>query len=1005
MKLSTLFAVLGLAFVAMPAQTQGARSDYERAGALRQRVVEKVFRAAVTPNWIGESDRFWYRNDLPEGRRAFLLVDPAEPSKRPAFDHARLAAALSKALGKPVEAERLPVDRIAFVADRPVLRVQTADRAYECDLQTYELHPGSPLPPAPNAFRNGARRGGGQNPGRPPQADGSLSPDGKWRVTLRTDNAFLVDAQTGQETPLTQDGRPEDAYEGRPYWSPDSQRLVVFKTVPAQEHKVYAVESSPKDQLQPKLHSFDYLKPGDRIAHPRPHLFDVAAKRDIPIVDTLFPNPWEITDVHWEPDSKRFTFLYNQRGHQAMRLIAVDAETGEAKTLIDEQARTFIDWTNKVYLHRLDSTHEAVWMSERDGWNHLYLYDTATGQVKNQITKGEWVVRGVDRVDDAGRRIWFRAGGIVAGQDPYYVHYVRVNFDGTGLTLLTEGDGTHTTAFSPDNKYLVDTYSRVDLPPVTALRRSEDGGKVLDLEQADASALLATGWRYPERFVARGRDGKTDIYGVIVRPTNFDPARRYPVLESIYAGPQGAFVPKAFFAASGLQSMAELGFIVVQIDGMGTNYRSRAFHDVCWKHLADAGFPDRILWIKAAAAKYPYMDLTRMGIYGTSAGGQNALGGLLLHGDFYRAGVADSGCHDNRMDKIWWNEQWMGWPVGPEYDTNSNVTLAANLKGKLLLMVGEMDTNVDPASTLQVANVLIKANKDFELLVMPGAGHGVAGTPYGRRRLQDFFVRNLLGVEPPDRNTEQRAAQAPSRQPVGTGAAQIRRIDPPEQGFYAKELDYEGIPIKASEVVADQALFVARDRIARMLKNLPDARYNLKTAGAELHIIGKDQVTSDLPEHRHLKGKPFDGNLTVDQRTRGLGGRLTSCGEENLLQLPGDRYAGRDICTHEFAHCIQSRGLSADVRQKIREQYHRSLDKGLWKGAYAATNEGEFFAELTMWYFGTHGDLKMTGPKPANGPEGLKQYDPEAYALLDDLYSGRIPVTRVKGPAYPQPPS
>ena len=559
---------------------------------------------------------------------------------------------------------------------------------------------------------------------------------------------MLQETQSKQEIPLTQDGWAADRYEGEARWSPDSSHFVLMRTVPAQDHKVYLVESSPKDQEQPKLYTLQYLKPGDQLEHTRPQLFDVATKQHVPIKEDLFSNPFESGDIQWEPDSKRFTFLYNQRGHQVMRLIGVDAQTGEAKPVIDEQAKTFIDWTNKVYLHRLDNTHEAIWMSERDGWNHLYLYDTTTGTVKNQITKGAWVVRGVERVDEAKRQIWFRASGIYPQQDPYYIHYARINFDGSGLTLLTDGDGTHTLAYAPDGQTYLDAYSRVDMPTVTELRRASDGKKRLDLEKGDASALLATGWKYPERFVAKGRDDKTDIYGVIVRPSNFDPKRKYPVIENIYAGPQGSFVPKAFSPANGLQAMAELGFIVVQMDGMGTNNRSKAFHDVCWKNLGDAGFPDRIKWIKAAGAKYPYMDLSRVGIYGTSAGGQNALGGLLLHGDFYKAGVADCGCHDNRMDKVWWNEQWMGWPVGPHYAEQSNVTLAPHLQGKLLLMVGEMDSNVDPASTMQVVNALIKADKDFELLVMPGQGHGVVGSPYGKRRLQDFFVRHLLGVEP-----------------------------------------------------------------------------------------------------------------------------------------------------------------------------------------------------------------------------------------------------------------
>jgi dipeptidyl aminopeptidase/acylaminoacyl peptidase len=491
------------------------------------------------------------------------------------------------------------------------------------------------------------------------------------------------------------------------------------------------------------LQAIDYRKPGDHIPVDQPQLFDVAAHKQIPVSKELFSNPWSISDVRWEPDSKRFTFLYNQRGHQVLRIVAVDAGTGAAQPIVDEQSRTFIDYTDKVFSEYLDDTGEIIWMSERDGWNHLYLYDARTGRVKNQITKGAWVVRGVDRVDKEQRQIWFRAGGIRPGQDPYYVHFCRVNFDGTGLTLLTEGDGTHTVEFSPDRRFLIDTWSRVDSPPVVELHRASDGELVCGLERADWSALLKTGWCAPERFTAKGRDGETDIYGVINRPTTFDPQKKYPVIENIYAGPQGSFVPKAFNSLNPMQELAELGFIVVQIDGMGTSNRSKKFHDVCWRNLVDAGFPDRILWMKAAAAKYPFMDLTRVGIYGTSAGGQNALAGLLTHGDFYKAGVADCGCHDNRMDKIWWNEQWMGWPVGPHYAEQSNVTLAHQLRGKLLLMVGELDKNVDPASTMQVVNALVKADKDFELLVLPGAGHGVASTPYGRRRLQDFFVRSL----------------------------------------------------------------------------------------------------------------------------------------------------------------------------------------------------------------------------------------------------------------------
>lgn len=593
----------------------------------------------------------------------------------------------------------------------------------------------------------------------------TISPDGHWDVAVHGDNLFLRNVDTGKEEPLTYDGNPNSTYardnefdravnmsyddqnpnEPVPevYWSPDSHYVVAMRLQPGTTRTVYEVQSSPPDQLQPKLVSYPYLKPGDQVPISKPHLFDIETKKEISIRDALFANPWSISDVRWDKDSQRFTFLFNQRGHQALRILAVNAKTGAVSPIVDEESRTFIDYSGKYYCDYLDDTHEIIWMSERDGWNHLYLYDAETGQVKNQITKGEWVVRNVDFVDEKKRQIWFQAGGIVPGQNPYYLQECRVNFDGSGLTVLTEGDGTHSAQFSPDRRYFVDSWSRVDMPPETVLRDSNDGKLICKLETADASALLASGWKAPEPFVAKGRDGVTDIYGVIWRPKTLDTDKKYPVIESIYAGPQDSFTPEDFHATYREQELADKGFIVVQMDGMGTSNRSKKFHDVCWKNLKDAGFPDRLLWIKAAAAKYPYMDLTRVGIYGTSAGGQDALRGILDYPEFYKVCVADSGCYDNRMDKIWWNEQWMGWPVDASYTRSSCVVDAHKLQGKLMLMVGELDHNVDPASTMQVVNALIQANKDFDLVDMPNTGHGVAQTPYGWRRLQEFFVRNL----------------------------------------------------------------------------------------------------------------------------------------------------------------------------------------------------------------------------------------------------------------------
>jgi dipeptidyl aminopeptidase/acylaminoacyl peptidase len=574
------------------------------------------------------------------------------------------------------------------------------------------------------------------------------SPDGAFAVRFEHHQVVLRSLADGTETVLTDDGTPDDAYGGRVWWSPDSTRFVVCRTRPGFDRRVHIVESSPEGSLQPRLIEFGYRKPGDAVDVRRPRLFDAVAGRAIPVDDAPIENPWSVDRIDWLADSSAFAYLYNARGHQTVRYVLVDAATGAARVVAEDTAETFIDWTNKVFAHRIDAANELIWMSERSGWNHLYLIDTASGTVKNPITQGDWVVRGVERVDEDARQVWLRVMGVNAGEDPYHVHYARVNFDGSGFTMLTEGDGTHRIDFSPDGSHFVDVWSRVDRAPVTELRRTADGARVAVLAEADDSALREAGWEPPERFVAKGRDGVTGIWGFIQRPSNFDPSRSYPVIESIYAGPHGHHVPKAFSVWQGSRSLCELGFVVVHIDGMGTNWRSKAFHDVAYKNLKDAGFPDRIAWMRAAAETRPWMDLSRVGIYGVSAGGQNALGALLFHGDFYKAAVADCGCHDNRMDKIWWNEQWMGWPVDDSYAASSNAEHAANLTGKLLLTVGEIDQNVDPASTMQVVDALIKADKDFELIVFPGMGHGTIGSPYGQRRLRDFFVRNLLGVEP-----------------------------------------------------------------------------------------------------------------------------------------------------------------------------------------------------------------------------------------------------------------
>jgi dipeptidyl aminopeptidase/acylaminoacyl peptidase len=598
----------------------------------------------------------------------------------------------------------------------------------------------------------------GQLPAEPHEVCASF--DGKYQAFIENYNVFIKPKGDAPAYPISFDGSINNFYSMETLaWSPDSTKLAAYHTRPGYDRLVTYIESSPADQIQPKTSTIEYAKPGDPVDVAYPVLFDVATKQATEIDHTLFPNPYSISEPVWWKDSRGFTFEYNQRGHQVYTVIEVNGQTGKTRPLITEKSNTFIYYSDlgpglsagRKYRHDLNDGKEMIWASERDGWEHLYLYDGETGEVKNQITKGNWLVRNVDYVDDNKRQIWFEAGGSIPGQDPYFTQYYRINFDGTGLTQLTDADGTHTVSFSHDRKFYVDSWQRVDLAPVAQLRRTSDQAVVMNLDKGDTSALLAAGFRFPEVFVAKGRDGKTDIWGTITRPLHFDPSKKYPVVENIYAGPQGSFVPKTFNPIAPDQALAELGFIVVHIDGMGTSNRSKAFHDVAYKNLADAGFTDRILWHKAVAAKYPYYDISRVGIFGTSAGGQSALGALLFHPEFYKVSVSNSGCHDNRMDKMWWNEQWMGWPVGPQYAASSNVDNAHRLQGKVLVVVGEMDTNVDPASSLQVINAFVKAHKHFDMLYIPGQNHGV-GILGNEHYRDDYLVHNLLGVEAPDWN-------------------------------------------------------------------------------------------------------------------------------------------------------------------------------------------------------------------------------------------------------------
>ena len=728
-------------FVCLTGFSQGTLKEYKKANSIDSLYKNKVFNSPKEFHWIGD-DFLWYVNNVRKGKE-YLLVDSKQQKQIVAFDHNRLAQSLSKILGKEIASSELPIDNLEFNNDLSTLIFTTDTLKISCNLNTYQL----------SKLKGGYKKlikkedywGNNINElaNKP-----VVSPDSLHLAFIKNYNIYIKDKKTKEEIQLSYDGSKGFYYSSYIQWSPDGQKIMAYKVRPGEEHKIYFVESSPKDQLQPKLQTRDYLKPGDQLPFKSPQLFTLVSKKQIHISTEMFQEQFELGSIKWKEDSSGFTFEFNQRGHQVYRVLDVNATDGKVKILIEEKSPTFIEYSGKKYRYDAKKSQEIIWASERDGWNHLYLYDANTGKVKNQITKGNWPIREVIKVDEELRQIYFTASGLDSDQDPYLLHYCRIDFDGKNFKRLTTENGNHNVTFSPDYKFYVDQYSRVDLPPITLLK-SVNNKTILELQQADISELKKTGWIAPEVFTAKGRDGKTDIWGVIIRPTTFDSSKKYPIIENIYAGPQDSFVPKNFQPYfRGMSSLSELGFIVMQIDGMGTSNRSKVFHDVCWKNLKDAGFPDRKLWMKAAAAKYPYINIDKVGVHGTSAGGQNAAAALVFNSDFYDVAVASCGCHDNRMDKMWWNEQWMGYPVGPEYEACSNVVNAAQMKGNLMLIVGELDDNVDPASTMQFANALIKANKDFELIVVPGTAHS-AGGEFGERKRKDYFVQHLLGVTPP----------------------------------------------------------------------------------------------------------------------------------------------------------------------------------------------------------------------------------------------------------------
>lgn len=753
--LALLAGLVAMILVATTVQAAPDADDYRRSLQLREDWQGLTRDVAWLVGWRDDG-LFHYRKTV-DGGFAFVAVDPETGERQAAFDQHAVAQALSAAGEISHDPLRLPFETFEEFDQGRAIRFRIGEAAWICTLSDTRCTRAEPMKQRPRGF------GVVRDLSVPPDSTPRRSPDGRHEAAVVGDNVIVRALPAGEVVLRSSDGSAGDFYDQESLlWSPDSRHLVAYRVRPGYPREMLRVETSPHDQLQPRVQRQLYPKPGDAVDIERPVLFDVAQGKQTLVDDDLFGNPYRLSAPRWRSDSASFTFEYTRRGHQQVRLIEVDADSVTASVVIDETLPSFVD-TWRMFRHEVGNAGTTVfWVSERDGWRHLYRYDRRGDRWQpKQLTSGDWIVREVLKVDESAQRIWFTASGMDAGRDPYFRHLFHVSFDGRGLTRLTQVDADHQVAISPDGQWYASLHSRVDMPPVLEMRRA-DGSLASTLERGNIDALLAAGWRAPETFTAKGRDGTTDIWGLVLRPRDHDPSKRYPVIENIYAGPHDAFVPKSFWPFGyhsggdkqiGMQALADLGFIVVQIDGMGTSNRSKAFHDVAWKNLADSGFPDRIAWHRALSTQDPSYDISRVGIYGASAGGQSAANALLFHPEFYDVAVAYNGCYDNRMDKISWNEQWLGWPVDASYEAASTAVHAHKLQGELLLIVGEQDSNVDPASTMQVVNALVRAGKDFDLLNLPGEGHAAGRSEgpidYAHRRQFDFFVRHLQGAATP----------------------------------------------------------------------------------------------------------------------------------------------------------------------------------------------------------------------------------------------------------------
>ena len=736
--------------------------DYARAESmLRQTTGDLVFGTGVYPVWL-DGRRFWYRNEIPEGTE-FVLVDPKEESRERAFDHEKLAAALSRAADTTYRALSLPFRSFEMSPDRGTMVFDVGARTYTCDLQAYRCQ--------------GDRREMDPAESRRRFAE-VLSPDGSKAAFIRDHDLWIRDVATDEEIQLTTDGVEDYGYatnnagwvrSDRPVllWSPDSRKIATFQHDARGVGMMYLTSTNVG---HPKLEAWKYPLPEDtvifRIQRVVIHVDGPDAPRvvrlDMPpdphrstICDHIYCNG-TFSDVEWAPDASLLAFVSSSRDHKEAKLRVADPRTGEVRDVMEERVETFFESGNDmVNWHVLPETNEVIWYSQRSDWGHLYLYDLDTGELKRQITSGHWNVLQVRHVDRENRILYFTGAGREPG-DPYFQYFYRVSMDEGEVELLTPDSANHIVTLSPDASVFVDSYSTPVEPGATVLRDLE-GRELVHLETGDISRLVQTGWQPPMPFSVKARDGVTDIYGLLYRPTNFDPTKKYPIINAIYPGPQTGSVGSRRFSPSrgDTQALAELGFIVVEIDAMGTPMRSKSFHAAYYGDMGDNGLPDQVAGMKQLAERHAWIDIDRAGIYGHSGGGFASTGGILRYPDFFKVAVSQAGNHDNRNYEDDWGEKWQGlletYPDGTtNYDNQANQLVAHQLEGKLLLAHGTTDSNVPPYNTLLVVDALISANKDFDLILFPNRGHGFGNEPYMMRRRWDYFVEHLMGADPPE---------------------------------------------------------------------------------------------------------------------------------------------------------------------------------------------------------------------------------------------------------------